>query len=290
MAFEAIVDSLEGLPEVVHEHFVEKDGKFEIQVNGMKTVGDVTRVQESLRKERVDHKATKGKLAIFGERTPESIEELVTSNEELTIQLEAAGADSDEDKKVALDKAIEHGVGIRLRPVQRELDKFKTENEALSGENKGLRGNATKAAIRKSVFDAAAEKDLGINPDAHQFLGMLSEQIFEQDETGAVVTREDQNDVAPGLSPSDAFREIKADGKHRLLFGATVSANAAGGEAQSGDFKDNPFTITDGKPRSITRAAQMIASDPTRARRLMAAAKGSSEHPAFVTFAKVQAG
>ena len=63
MALKAILDSLTDVPEALHGEYVERNGKFELQVEGMKTQGDVDRLQTALTKERNDHKASKDKFA-----------------------------------------------------------------------------------------------------------------------------------------------------------------------------------------------------------------------------------
>ena len=62
MAFKMELDSLDGLPEEVAKEYVEKDGKFVIQVEGMKTQEDVNRVQNALNAERTAHTALKEKV------------------------------------------------------------------------------------------------------------------------------------------------------------------------------------------------------------------------------------
>ena len=55
MALKAILDSLTDIPEALHGEYVERNGKFELQVEGMKTQGDVDRLQTALTKERNNH-------------------------------------------------------------------------------------------------------------------------------------------------------------------------------------------------------------------------------------------
>jgi hypothetical protein len=64
MAIKAIIDKLEDADEKHRDLYVEKNGKYEIQVEGMKTQGDVDRLTSALEKERTDHKGVKKKFEI----------------------------------------------------------------------------------------------------------------------------------------------------------------------------------------------------------------------------------
>lgn len=73
MALKAILDSIDDLPEDVKKEYVEKNGKFELQVEGMKTQADVERLQGALTKERNDHKAVRDRLGLLGDRKIEDV-------------------------------------------------------------------------------------------------------------------------------------------------------------------------------------------------------------------------
>lgn len=73
MAFKLELDSLEGLSEDVAKEYVEKDGKFVIQVEGMKTQADVDAVTRSLTAARQEAQSFKSKLALLGDRKVEDV-------------------------------------------------------------------------------------------------------------------------------------------------------------------------------------------------------------------------
>ena len=66
MALKAILDTLDGLDDTLKGEYVAKGDKFELQVEGMRTEGDVARVTEALRKENRDLSATLDQSCEFG--------------------------------------------------------------------------------------------------------------------------------------------------------------------------------------------------------------------------------
>lgn len=73
MAFKMELESLDGLSEDVAKEYVEKDGKFVIQVEGMKTQADIDAVNRSLTAARTEAGNYKTKLALLGDRKIEDV-------------------------------------------------------------------------------------------------------------------------------------------------------------------------------------------------------------------------
>lgn len=97
--FEEEYDDYDSIPAAVKHLYRESGGKYVlIKAGEMKTVEDVTRVQEGLRKEREDHKATKRKLAQFNDMDPDEVLEKLDRIEEL----EAAAAGKIDTRSICL--------------------------------------------------------------------------------------------------------------------------------------------------------------------------------------------
>jgi len=88
---ELIYNSAEDIPEGFDSLYTEKDGKWHLTgVKGMKTSQDTDKLSKSLREERAAHKATKDKLAKFGEDPDiDAILEKLDGYEDLEARLEA---------------------------------------------------------------------------------------------------------------------------------------------------------------------------------------------------------
>jgi hypothetical protein len=269
MAFEFQVDSLEGLPEAVREHYVERNGKFEIVVNGVKTQGDVDRVMGSLKKEREEHDITKAKLRSFGEFTPETVEATLAELEDTRLQLAAIkkeGGPADED----IEKLVESRTQQRVKPIERKLSQLTTQLEELTGVNKSLIHEKTRGNILADVLEAGRLKEVGIDADAlapGADVELWAERVFERTEDGKTISKEGVG-VTPGLSPKEVFIDLKASGQRRHWFGVTQGAGAPG--SKGGADQDNPFK--EGKGFNLTKAAQIVRDDPARAERLAKAA------------------
>lgn len=273
MAFEFLVDSLDGIPEDQHEHYVEKDGRFEIQVKGMKTQGDVDRVTLALKKERTNHGKAKERLQTFGEHTPDTLDKLTSDLEEAQLRLDEKGTDGGPSDE-AIDKLVETRVLSRVRPLERKLKTLGDEVDTLTGENKGLVGEKRSASILKSVLDAATGKDIAVTSDALADVELWAKHVFEVTDDGDVVSR-DVTGISPGLAPKDVFADMKASGTRRHWFGATTGAGASGGSG--GDSGTNPFHKD---TRNLTKIGQMVQADPKRAQRLAKAAGAEDLLPA----------
>lgn len=267
MALKHSVETLEDIPEAVREHYVERNGQFEVQVEGMKTQGDVDRVMDSLRKERLDHDSVKARVRGFGEHTPESIETLTASLADAQLLLDAAkrdGGPSDDD----IEKLVEGRTLQRVKPLERKIRQLGESVEELTGSNKTLVAEKKSGKILKTVLDAAAVKDIGISADALPDVELWAERVFEEDDSGRIISKDGMG-VTPGLSPKEVFVDMKASGQRRHWFGPTIGAGAIGGSG-GGDLGANPYSK---EGFNLTKAARLSQTDPARAKRLAKAAK-----------------
>lgn len=264
------VESLEDVPEALREFYVERNGRYEITVEGMKTQGDVDRVMQALTKERDAHDASKAKLRAYGEYTPEAVEKALAELEDTKIQLAAVKRDGG-PKEEDIEKLVESRTLQRVRPLERQLQQLQTKTQELTGVNQSLIQEKTRSTILGDVFTAARLKEVNVIPDVLEPNGdveLWAERVFERTDDGRTISKEGVG-VTPGLSPKEVFVDLKAAGLRRHWFGDTVGSGALPGTRPS-DGGLNPFK--DGSGFNLTEAMRLCQSDPARAKRLAKAA------------------
>lgn len=168
MALKAIIAKLDEVDEKYRDLYVEKDGKFELQVEGMKTQADIDRQLAANTKERTAHDETKKKLkaaetkiADFGDLDPDD----VTSKLEKLQQLEAAGTNPDASKIQGLvDAAVQERIKRETQKLTRSLETTSEQVRTLTAERDGLTTRITQremddhiraSALEAKVIDAA---------------------------------------------------------------------------------------------------------------------------------------
>lgn len=276
MAFKlvSVLDSIDDLPDSIDPRtlYTEKDGKFELVGEGIKTPADIERLNKALKKERDEHKATKGKVAAYGDWTLEAIEEL----EERAVTAEAATGGKGRPSQEAIDKVV----AVQVEKLKRDHDKIVkglTEQiTTLTGENVNLMGEKKKRTLRDSIADVTkGEKGIKIRPEALEDVEIYAERVFEFGEDGKPVTREGVG-VEPGLSPRELITNIQVGGNKPHWFEETSGAGAGGGNGPKGGPKGGP-NVFDKATFNYGAASAMMKQDPIRAKRLIETAKDPSQ-------------
>ena len=263
MALKAIYENQDDIPEEYSGLFTEKSGKWELtEVDGLKTTADVERLQTSLTKERDLHKATKEKLGKFGDLDPESSQGLAEEVEELRIKLEAAEAAAGDGKvdEEKVQRLVDAQVAKEVRPLERELEKLKTTNQEQADTIAQHETKDRNRTISDAVREAAGESKL-ISSAIDDAL-VLAERMFEVDESGAVLTR-DNVGVTPAIDPKTWLTEMQEKRPH--WWPAAEGSGAGGGGGGGAGSGDNPFSH---KGWNITKQGQMVREDPNRAERM----------------------
>jgi len=257
MALKAVVDSLEGIPEALHGEYVEKGGKYELQVEGMKTQADIDRLQGALTKERNDHKAVKERLGLLGDR---KIEDVLAALDRIP-ELEAAAGGKIDDEKI--NQLVEGRIKSKLAPLERELNQTKT---ALSEKEKVIEGYTTKERTRM-IHDAVrkAGTSAKVLPEALEDALLLAERVFEVDEAGNVVTK-DGSGATPGLQPSVWFTDLQKTRPH--WWGPSAGGGAGGNRGGIGGDK-NPWSAENW---NMTEQGKILTADRSKAEQLAKAA------------------
>lgn len=274
MKLKAILENLDELPDSIdpRELFVEKDGKFELAIEGAKSQADVDRLSKALAKERTDHRSTKDKVKAFGDLTPETLSELQDEVEELrATKGDGKGRPTDE----TVQKLVNVGVEKAKRDFDKKLKELTDANALLSTEHSTLLGEKKKRTLVDSIRDVTAgEKGIPIRLEALGDVELLAERVFEFGEDGKPVTR-DGVGYEPGLSPRELLTAIQVAGTKPHWFKDTLGAGANGGRgAGAGKFDGaNPF---DRATFNLGEGSKLFKENPTLAKRLVSSAKDST--------------
>lgn len=260
MLLKLILDSLDSLDSAFHPLYTEKDGKFVLTgVEGMKTQADVDAVKTILQKERDEHKATKKKLEDFHSMNM-SIDELQEKLDRIDELEAAAGGKLDEAK---MNELVEARLKSKMAPLERELEKVR--KDALEKDEK-ISGYETKERTR-TIHDAvrqAAQKSKVIDTAFDDVL-MLAERVFDVDETGSIITR-DNVGVTPGIAPDVWLSDMQNTRPHWWPASQGGGAKGSGG---AGGFSSNPFSADNW---NMTEQGKLVRTDRVKAEQMAKAA------------------
>ena len=267
MALKAVVENLDDVPSQYRDLYTEKNGKWEITgIEGIRTVEDVNRIQAGLVKEREEHKRTKEKFAAFADL---DINEVRAKLDRIP-ELEAAAAGKLDDNK--LNEMVEHRLRSKTAPLEREIGQLKTQvaekDKLIANHEQEKRQNkiadaVTKAARKAGVADSAVEDAI-----------LLAERVFEVDDSGAVVVK-DNVGVTPGIDPNAWFSEMESKRPH--WWGASGGGGSRGGRPPT--TEKNPFSH---EHWNLTEQGKLVSTDRVKAERLatQAGTKIGGQRPA----------
>lgn len=265
MKLKLVYGTQEDIPNGYEALYTEKDGKWHLTgVEGMKTSEDISRLTESLRKEREDHKKVKDVLAKLGgpDLDADALVEKLDEYEELKLRVESGEGGKIDDKKV--EELVEQRVQRRLAPVERERDRLKTRNTELETENGTLKGTITRGTVESELRRHATEGK--VVTSALDDILDIGANIFEVAEDGAVVTKQGLRNVPAGVTPDVWLSDMKEKRPH---WWPASQGGGAGGSGSGNGTGVNPWTKDNW---SIEAQAQLVRTDPGKADRLAKAA------------------
>ncbi len=255
--FEEEYNSYDEIPASVRHLYVESGDKYVLIAAGqLKTVDDVQRVQEGLRKEREDHKATKTKLSAFNGLDPDDTLLKLDRIDELEA---AAGGNIDENK---INEMVETRLRTKTAPLERDLERLQTENAGLVSSVEAYKGQEKRRTIHDHIRTAA--KASHVIDSAIEDALIIGERVFDVDETGHVITR-DGVGCTPGVDASVWLTEIKQTRPH--WWPESQGVGAKGGNGNAGG--SNPFS---GKNWNLTEQGRLIQENRARAEQMAKAA------------------
>jgi hypothetical protein len=258
----AVIDKLEDVAEPLRQFYTERNGKFELKVEGMKTEADVARVQTALDKERTDHtktkadaKAAKDKLVEFADLDPHEVTEKLAK----LATLEAAGGGTPDQAKIdaLVNQRVEAGIRTKVAPLEREL---KTTKEALTVAESKV-GEFTTKDTNRTIDDAVRDAAVAakVAPSALNDFVALARTNFTVAEDGKVVTKD-------GL---DAKTFVSDQKQTRAHFWTPATGAGANGNNGGVDGGVNPFKR---ETWNMTEQGKLVTTDRAAAERLAVAA------------------
>lgn len=271
----AVYEKIDEIPEGFADLYLERNGKMELTgVEGVKTQADVDRVNESLRKEREDHKVTKLKLNKFGDLNPdEDIVGKLAELDEVKATLEAVTKEGKlDEKKITplVDAAVRRVTGPLEREktqLQRDLDAALKGKSELEKENTGLKTSIVEGNIERTIRDAAVGAK--ISATAIEDAVMYGSRVFEVLEDGRVVTK-DIRGTTPGIEAKEWFKDMQEKRPH--WWPNSVGGGSAGSRG-GGGLSGNPWTAANW---NLTAQGQFVKTHGEAKAREAAERAGSS--------------
>lgn len=240
-----IYKTAEEIPEGFADLYTERNGQFELSgIEGVKTQGDIDRLQEAIRKEKTDHKAVRDRLLKFGDLDPDLIPAQLEELTSAQAQLEAFTKDGklDETKlEPIIEARIKRATGPLERQtsqLQRDLDAARKATEMSAAEVTGLKSTITMTTVERSIRDAALAAK--VVPTAVDDAVLNAMRVFEVTETGRVLTR-DNVDAMPGIEPKEWFKDQQDKKPHwwpTSVGGGSRGSGSGGGSIRS----ENPWS------------------------------------------------
>lgn len=257
----AFVAKLEDVEEGYRSLYAERNGRFELQVaiegiEGVKTYTDFANLNEALRKERNDHKKVKESLTPLGDR---KIEDVVSILDRLP-ELEAAAEGKIDDTKI--NGLVEARIKTKLAPFERENATLKQqlqERDTMIGE---FKAEKRKRTIHDALRGAIAKEE-GFVPTAVEDALMAADVVFDVNEDGAVLTKDDAMDPKSWL--------ISMQQRRPHWWGPSGGGGAGGSGQRGGGLGGvkNPWTH---EHWNLTEQGNIFASDRERAEKMAKAA------------------
>ncbi len=263
MPLQAIIDDKAGIPAGLETFYTEADGKFILQVDGMKSQADFDNYAEALKKRFTDAAADFSK----NKGTDISRDDVAEMIKDGFAKFQAP----DPKAKPNGDGGEPGGdVAARLHDLERNAESQKETITKLTEERDAALG-ASRSTTIKNALNSAAQK-AGATPEGISNLVTLVETNFELTQDGQVVTKLDSKTTSPNTSPDDFFSSAAREKQYRMFWPASTGAGADNdpGGAGGGDLgADNPWTI---KGWNMTKQGKIFQKDSAEAERLAKAA------------------
>ncbi len=269
MTLEATIQDKAKIPEALVEHYVETDGVFVLNVNGMKTQKDFDDYAEALKKRLTDAGADFARKQGAGLSRDDVLEVV----EGALKKFAAPGAKPGKGNGADGGDGTEGDVSARLHDLERNLASVTKELDTAKKERDDALGKSKDTTIRNELTQAA--NTAGATPEGVGNLVSLIEPNFEIAQDGSVVTKlEAGPGVSPNQKPEDFLAAVARDKAFRMFWPKSVGAGAdgdgAGGPGAGGDLgKGNPFSKAGW---NMTAQGKIYSSNKPEAERLMKAA------------------
>jgi len=266
----AIYETAEEIPASAAEFYVERNGQFELQVDGMKTTGDIERLQTALSNERSSHKDTKSRYNWVGDLSSDEVQQLRDAQEDLQHQLETRPAGLSDEQ---VEERAERLAARKMRGTERELTSLREERQSYLNAISLHEAAQAQRSIKDSVETAlSGQNSIKVVESAREDIIPFAERIMTINEAGEAVTR-DGVGFEPGLPFSEVLADLQATGRRSHWFPGNTGAGASGSKGAAANLGSNPFA-----DNNLTEIGKIVKTDPTKARTL---AKAAGVNPAM---------
>lgn len=264
----SVLETIEGLPPELVEHYVEKDGKHFLAIESIDglELSNVAGLKSTLGKQKEEVKRLKTQLGTFDDLDP------IKAREALGKMDEIANWTPDQ-KAVEIQEAFEAKVTAKLEKDRLgQLAKFEEEQGKLNTRNKLLEKELYDTKINMTALKAI--RDAGGEPELLMHKVTSSMQIREDNGKFEVVILDPTG--APRITPKPGEYEtpMTVDEYVQELKAMEVLAPAFKGSGATGSGATNSSSIASGAAHTIT--AKQAADYPTF-KRLRAAAEKAGE-------------
>ncbi len=266
MALELTYDKKEDVPEAHVDLYTEVEGKWSLTgVNGLVTKTDVDKLNTALGKERTEHKATKAKIAVWGDM--DQVKVVADLEELVELRAAAEAGEGGKDAKEKFEAGVKAAAEARINAAKVTSDREITDLKKSGGEKDDIITGFKTADTVRTIGDAVrtASTASKVIPTAVDDVLMLAERQFEINDEGLVLTR-DQVGVTPGIAPDIWLSEMQEKRPH--WWPVSTGGGAGGGSGGAG-FANNPWSP---EHWNLTEQGKAIKTDRTKAERMAAAA------------------
>lgn len=245
------------IPEGMSALYTERDGSWVLTgVEGMKSQGDIDRLQESLAKERSDHKETKAKLRSFNGLDADEVLTKLDKYDELEKLAEGNNPEKLEEIVAARLKSV-------TNPLERQIAKLTEERDGAVAERDQLK-TANQRRTKNDLIRTAAQ-DAKVNAAMLDDVIQLAGAHLELNDAGDVVSTS-SSPTGEGLSLTEYFAEVQEARRH---WWPASDGDGAGGNGGNGPAGNNPFSKDNW---NLTEQGKLVSSNPEKAAALAKAA------------------
>lgn len=217
-------DTIDLVPEAFRSLFSDASGKAVLTgINGLKTVADVTNVQEALRKERSDHAAVKESLKpwlALGKKPDEVLSQLDRISE-----LEAAAGGKIDETKI--QSMVESRLVQKTAPLERQVRELTTELATTKQERDDLKSGLQRRDMGDVIRGVATE--MKVVPTAMADIERAAQDFLERDENGQFIVKAGQSGLTAGLDVKGFMKEMQKQRPHWWPVSAGGGAGGGGG-------------------------------------------------------------
>ena len=220
MALKAILASLDGIDDAIKALYVEKDGKFVLDVEPVDgfALEDVNGLKTALGKERTTRERLERDVVKFKDLDPDKAREALAKLEELTSIDPAKEADKIANTKFEAAKA-------------QLLEKHKAELTAHAGKISSLEGLVDQLARKQEAIAAIAEHKGSVDLLLPHVLNITKSEVTDEG-VKVKVLQPDGNDRVNGKGEPMSIRELVAEMRQSDVYGPAFE-----GSGQSGSGK-----------------------------------------------------